>query len=58
MLANTEDARSLGIMPADAFALRAVAVEPQLESLLRQGKQPVRPARTLSALAAFADTLR
>lgn len=57
-LAKTEDARNLGIMPADAFALRAMAVEDALESLLRQGKLPERPGRTLSALAAVADTLR
>ena len=57
-LAQTEDARALGIMPADAQALRAVAVEPQLEALLRQGKQPVRPVESLSSLAAAADSLR
>lgn len=57
-LAQTEDARSLGIMPADPFALRAMAVEAQLDALLRQGKLPVRPAESLSALAALADTLR
>lgn len=57
-LAQTEDARSLGIMPAEAFALRAMAVEPQLEGLLRQGNQAVRPAVSLSSLAAAADILR
>ena len=57
-LAQTEDARSLGIMPADAFALRAMAVEGRLEELLRQGKLPERPAAALSALASVADTLR
>jgi type III secretion protein N (ATPase) len=57
-LAQTEDARSLGIIPADPFALRAMAVEASIEALMRQGKLPVRPARSLSALAALADTLR
>lgn len=58
ILAQTEDARTLGIMPAEAFALRALSAEPQLEALLRQGKQSIRPAESLSALAAVADTLR
>jgi flagellar biosynthesis/type III secretory pathway ATPase len=57
-LAQTEDARNLGIMPADPFALRAMAVEAQLEALLRQDKRPVRPVESLSSLAAAADTLR
>lgn len=57
-LEQCEDARSLGIMPAGAFALRAIAAEAQIEALLRQGKLPVRPAHSLSALAALADTLR
>jgi FliI/YscN family ATPase len=57
-LAQTEDARSLGIMPAEPFALRAMAAEPQLEALLRQGKLPARPAQSLSALAAAADILK
>lgn len=57
-LAQTDDARSLGIMPADAFALRAVSAEGEIEALARQAKQPVHPAYSLSALAALADTLR
>lgn len=57
-LAQTEDARSLGIMPAEPFALRALAAESQIEALLRQGKMPVGPAESLSALTAVADTLR
>lgn len=57
-LAQSEDARSLGIMPADPLALRAIAAEAPIEALLRQGKLPVRPAQSLSALAAAADTLR
>jgi hypothetical protein len=57
-LAQSADARALGIMPAEAFALRAVAAEAQLEAFLRQGKVPARPDESLSALAALADTLR
>jgi ATP synthase in type III secretion protein N len=57
-LTQTEDARSLGIMPADAFALRAIAAESRIEALLRQGRQAVRPAQSLSSLAGLADTLR
>ncbi|HEY9180015.1 MAG TPA: hypothetical protein VIO32_04810 [Candidatus Baltobacteraceae bacterium] len=57
-LARTEDARSLGMMPADAFALRAVASEAQLDALVRQGKRAVPPTESLSSLAAAADTLR
>jgi flagellar biosynthesis/type III secretory pathway ATPase len=58
VLTQTEDARSLGIMPADPFALRATAVEAEIEALLRQGERAARPADSLSALAALADTLR
>lgn len=57
-LAQTEDARSLGIVPADPFALRAASLEPQIEALLRQGKPAAKPAQSLSSLAALADTLR
>jgi type III secretion protein N (ATPase) len=57
-LAQTEDARSLGIMPADPFTLRAIAAQTQLDDLLRQGKQAVPPAESLSCLAAAADILR
>lgn len=57
-LAQTQDARSLGIMPAEPFALSAVAAEPHLEALMRQGKQPVRPAESLSALTGVADILK
>lgn len=57
-LVHTEDARALGILPAGGFPLRAVAAEGELESFLRQGKLPVPPDESLSALAALADTLR
>ncbi len=58
VLAQSEDARSLGIAPTDAFAVRAIAAEPYIDRLLRQGKLPSSPAQTLSALAAVADILR
>lgn len=57
-LARTRDARDLGIMPADAAALRAAASEPAIEAFLRQGSRPSGPAETLSGLAALADTLK
>jgi len=57
-LALSEDARSLGITPADPVALRAVPLEALIEALLRQGKLPVEPERSLSSLAALADRLR
>ncbi len=57
-LAQTEDARSLGITPADPFALWAMSAEDRIEALLRQAKPAVRPAESLSALAVLADTLR
>jgi type III secretion protein N (ATPase) len=58
VLAQTEDARNLGIEPADPFVRRAAGVEAQIEQLLRQGDLPMRPAGSLSALAALADMLR
>jgi FliI/YscN family ATPase len=58
VLAQTEDARSLGIAPVEPGALRAIAAEGEIESLLRQGKAPVAPAHSLTELAALADTLR
>lgn len=57
-LAQTEDARTLGIMPAGAFALRATCVEAQFEALMRQGNLAVPPAESLSMLSDLADTLR
>ncbi len=58
LLARTEDARTLGIMPADPFALRAIEAQPRLDALVRQGKLPSAPSESLSSLAAVADTLR
>jgi len=56
-LAQTADARALGIMPSDPFVLRVLAHEEALEGLLRQGNLPSRPRETLSALHAIADKL-
>ena len=58
VLAHGEEARSLGILPSDPFAVRALGAEASLEAFLRQCSSPERPAATLSALAALADTLR
>jgi hypothetical protein len=57
-LAQTAEARALGIMPADAFALRALSAEQAIEGFLRQELGPDRPAATLSALHGIADKLR
>ena len=56
-LARCEDARSLGLEPADPFTRRAVAAEAQLEALLRQGRRPIKPRTALEALAQTADML-
>lgn len=58
VLHRSEDARSLGVQSQDEFARRAEAVESQIEAFLRQSREPVRSAGTLSALARLADTLR
>ncbi len=58
VLAQTADARALGIMPADAFALRALGQTEAIEGLLRQGARPEQWRTTLSMLAAVADKLR
>lgn len=55
VLAQTEEARTLGIIPGDPFGLRAVAAEPALEALLRAEGTP---EQSLAALAAAADTLK
>lgn len=58
LLAQTEEARMLGIVPEDPHAVRAVAAESRLETLLAQDGSPVPPAQSLAALAAAADTLK
>jgi type III secretion protein N (ATPase) len=57
-LRESEDARGLGIAPAGAFALRAVAAENALQAFLRQDAPSEQPGRTLSWLAGLADKLR
>jgi ATP synthase in type III secretion protein N len=56
-LARSEDARALGLEPADPLTRSAVAAEPQLERLLRQGPEPVPPSAALAVLAQTADML-
>lgn len=58
LLERSEDARSLGIEPADAKTRRAVAGEGAIEELVRQNGGPVTPGDALSMLARTADTLR
>jgi type III secretion protein N (ATPase) len=57
-LGESRDARALGIVPADAFAVRAIAAEDALESFLRQDAWAEQPQHTLSVLAQLADRLR
>ncbi len=56
-LAETEEARALGLAGESAALELAVAAEPAIEALLRQGAAPEPPERTLAVLAAIADTL-
>jgi FliI/YscN family ATPase len=58
LLAQSEDSRSLGIIPEHPATLRAVAAEEALEGFLRQGNQPVAPGPMLHGLRALADMLR
>jgi type III secretion protein N (ATPase) len=58
LLVQTSEARALGIVPAEPDALSAMAAEQAIEGFLRQGVEPERPARALSALRAIADKLR
>lgn len=55
-LAETKEARGLGLAPGDASVLRAVALEPALEAFLRQGSEPADPPETLRVLTQLADT--
>lgn len=57
LLAESADARALGIVPSDPDVARAAAQEQALEFFLRQGKQPAKPAETLSQLFELADRL-
>lgn len=57
-LAQSAEARALGIVPADGFLQNAAALEPDIEAFLRQGSSAEQPVETLSALAELADRLR
>jgi flagellar biosynthesis/type III secretory pathway ATPase len=56
-LAACADARSLGLEPTERAARAAIAAEPALENLLRQGRGPADPALTLELLCQTADML-
>jgi flagellar biosynthesis/type III secretory pathway ATPase len=57
LLERIDDARSLGIEPAEPHARDAVAAEPLLEAFLRQDRRPCDPATTLVRLREIASTL-
>jgi FliI/YscN family ATPase len=57
LLERSEDARALGIDPQDAPTRAALAAEPAIERLLRQGPEPSAAPQTLAALAEIADML-
>jgi ATP synthase in type III secretion protein N len=57
LLERTDDARSLGILPADPYALSIVSHEASIEAFVRQGEEAEVPAQTLAALAKLADTV-
>lgn len=56
-LERCEDARALGIEPADPATLRAIAVEGAIEALQRQGRERTSPRSALEALRQTADML-
>jgi FliI/YscN family ATPase len=56
-LAAHEDARALGLEPSTPALLAAIAAEPALHALLRQGPIPAAPGQALEALARTADML-
>jgi FliI/YscN family ATPase len=57
LLARCEDARALGLEPADPATAAAIAAEPALEALLRQGPKQAGPLATLEAVHQTADML-
>lgn len=57
LLAESADARALGIVPSDAELLKAAGEERALELFLRQGKHAAEPGTTLSQLLELADRL-
>jgi type III secretion protein N (ATPase) len=54
LLDRIDDARRLGIVPADPYASRAIAAEGRLEAFLRQDGRPVALETTLNALDGIA----
>jgi FliI/YscN family ATPase len=56
-LAQTADARALGIMSSDDFCLRALTHEEALKRFLYQGKRAESPLGTLRALGHLGDEL-
>lgn len=56
-LARTADARALGIEASAGIERKAAEAEEALEGFARQDRRPEPPRRTLSLLAALADTL-
>lgn len=58
LLAQTADARALGILPSDAFALTVLAHEAAIARFVEQGPAPEQPAWTLERLHEIADKIR
>lgn len=56
-LDRCEDARALGIEPTDPATISAVAAEPAIEALVRQGRELVAPSAALEAVHQTADML-
>ena len=56
-LAESAEARALGIAPTDPFMLRAVHLDEAIEHFVRQGGSPSSPAATTAELARLADNL-
>jgi type III secretion protein N (ATPase) len=57
VLAESADARALGIVPSDPDVAAAAAEEQALGRLLYQGRRAAKPAETLSRLCELADRL-
>lgn len=57
VLNRIEDARALGITPAESAARAAIAVEDRLESFLRQDRRPTDHRSTLAVLLEIAEFL-
>jgi ATP synthase in type III secretion protein N len=57
VLDRIEDARALGITPAEASARAAIAIEDRMELFLRQSRRPADPGATLAVLKEIAGFL-